>query len=105
MPAPAPPVTPALTIENLSEVLRFPVRWRILQMLGKGEPLPTIAIARRLGLKPVTASKHLNLMRRNGALAQGYGRLYSIAPAFRPAPGTNVLDFGPCLVRVEAPAP
>jgi len=57
------------------------------------------------GMLPVTVSKHLNLMRRHGALARGCGRLYSIAPAFRPAPGTHVLDFGPCLVRVDAPAP
>jgi len=80
------------------------VRRRILQILAKGEPLPTVAIAKMLNMLPVTVSKHINLMRRNGALAQGCGRLYTIAPAFRPAPGTHVLDFGPCLVRVDAPA-
>ncbi len=75
------------------------------QCAGFAPKASTVAIAKLLSTLPVTISKHVNLMRRNGALARRRGRLYTIAPAFRPAPGTNVLDFGHCLVRMNPPAP
>ncbi len=99
------PAAPALSIENISKVFAKPVRLRILLELGKGEPLPATVLSRTLGISAGGAAKHLNLMRRCGALARGHGRLYTIAPAWRPAPGTALLDFGLCLMRLdETPA-
>ncbi len=39
-----------------------------------------------------------------GVVAVGYGRLYSLAPAFRPAPGALEIDLGHCRVRLDRPA-
>jgi Helix-turn-helix domain len=102
---PDAPVSTTLTVKNLSTILQFPVRWQILQLLSNGQALPANLIAKTIGISAGTTSKHLNIMRRNGALTQGLGRLYTIAPAFRPAPGSDVLDFGPCLLRVPRATP
>ena len=105
MPSPAPPAAPSLSIENISKVFAKPVRLRILLELGKGEPLPAHVLGRTLGISAGATAKHLNIMRRCGALTQGHGRLYAIAPASRPGPGTRLLDFGHCLMRLdETPA-
>ncbi len=105
MPLAPPPAAPALSIENISKVFAKPIRLRILLELGKGEPLPATFLSRTLGISAGSMDKHLNLMRRCGALTQGHGRLYTIAPAWRPAPGTALLDFGLCLMRLGPTQP
>ena len=105
MNTPDAPVSATLTVKNLSTILKFPVRWQILQLLSNGQALPANLIAKTIGVSAGATGKHLNIMRRNGALTQGLGRLYTIAPAFRPAPGTNLIDFGPCILRVPPANP
>ena len=47
-------------------------------------------------------SKHLAGLRKAGAVVQGRGRLYQIPPQHLPAPGKKIVDFGHCLLRLEA---
>ena len=94
---------PALALEPLTLLLNDPARWFVLRELAKGEPLPVHELARRLGRSTDSISKHLAVRRRVGGAVVGFGRLYALAPAFRPAPGTAVIDFGPCVVRLDSP--
>jgi hypothetical protein len=47
-------------------------------------------------------SKHLAVLRKAGAVVQGRGRLYQIPPPHLPAPGERIVDFGHCLLRLDA---
>ena len=99
-PAPQPP---KLSLASVTLLLSDPTRWQLLRELAKGEALPVGELARRLGRNRDAISKHLGVMRRVGVAAAGFGRLYSLVPAFRPAAGTAVLDFGHCTVRLDTP--
>jgi DNA-binding transcriptional ArsR family regulator len=97
---PSPPV-PLLPLDQLAMLLSSPPRWLLLQELAKGEALPVSVLGERIGITADLAGKHLKVLRSMGVVTVGYGRLYSLSPAFRPAPGTRTLDFGICQVRLE----
>lgn len=97
--APAP--VPLLPLDQLALLLSSPPRWLLLQELAKGEALPVSVLGERLGITADLAGKHLKVLRGMGVVTVGYGRLYSLSPAFRPAPGTRTLEFGICQVRLE----
>ena len=97
-----PATPPPISLSGISRVLGDPRRWAMIRELGKGEPLPVSLIARRLGINNDVASKHMAVIRQAGVAKAGLGRLYSLTPAFRPAPGATHIDFGHCLVRLEA---
>jgi DNA-binding HxlR family transcriptional regulator len=101
MDTPAAPAPPRLPMANLTRVIGSHVRWLILRELVKGRPLPAMVVGKAVGISADAAAKHLNEMAELGVLEKGYGRLYEIAPAWRPAPGTRHLDFGHCLVRLD----
>jgi hypothetical protein len=46
--------------------------------------------------------KHLVVLRRAGLVAQGRGRLYQMQKQYLPTPGQPVVDFGHCLLRLDA---
>lgn len=92
-----PPLWPLLT--GLGE----PVRWRILSELSAGEPLMVMEIAARLRRSADLVSKHLAVLRKAGVVEVGRGRLYQIPRRYLPTPGERVLDFGHCLLRMDAP--
>ena len=92
---------PLVSIENLARTLADPKRWLILQELGKGEALPIKELARRIGSKPDTTSKHMAVIREAGIVVSGYGRLYSLAPVFRPPAGATSLDLGHCTLTIK----
>lgn len=64
--------------------------------------MPVYELGRRMGITPAAASKHVALMLRIGVVTAVYGRLYALAPAFRPPPGTLEIDFGHCVVRLDS---
>jgi DNA-binding transcriptional ArsR family regulator len=99
------PATPSVSLPGLSRVLGDPSRWAILRELGKGEPLPVNLIARRIGISEDSTSKHMAVIRKAGLAQAGLGRLYTLAPAYRPAPGATHIDFGHCLLRLSDTAP
>src|SRR5438874_1711447 len=93
-----------LSLEMVARVLSDPARWIILRELAKGEPLPVLELARRLGRSADTVSKHMAVLRDAALVVTGYGRLYQLAPAVRPAPGASVIDLGHCQIRLDIPA-
>lgn len=99
------PETPALGIKDCAHLLGSPARWQLLLELAKGEALPTTELARRLGLDLSSTSKHLAILRKLKLAQTGYGRLYTLTPAYRPAPNAPTrLDLGPCqLILAQAP--
>jgi hypothetical protein len=44
------------------------------------------------------------MLRRAGMAVQAHGRLYSIPKQYLPVPGQPVVDFGHCLLRLDAGA-
>jgi hypothetical protein len=42
------------------------------------------------------------VLRKAGLVAQGRGRLYQIPKPYLPAPGERIVDFGHCLLRLDA---
>ena len=94
--------TPPLGLDALTLVLNGQTRWILLRELSKGEPLPIHELARRTGKSSDSISKHMAVLRRLGVVVVGFGRLHSLAPTFRPAPGTNTIKFGYCTVHLDA---
>ncbi|MCX7007004.1 MAG: helix-turn-helix domain-containing protein [Kiritimatiellaeota bacterium] len=97
------PINAVIPLETLARVLNDPVRWMILRELAKGEALPVVELGRRTGRSANMTSKHMMLMRAAGLVVAGYGRLYSLAPAVRPAPGATKLDLGHCHLILDVP--
>ena len=95
---------PVLSRAQVVSLLGNTGRWIALRELCKEPALPVHELGRRMGLTPDAASKHVTLMLQLGVVTSVYGRLYSLAPAFRPAPGTLEIDFGHCLVRLDRPS-
>jgi predicted transcriptional regulator len=77
-------------------------RWKILKELSAGEPRTISEIAAAAGCSYDNAAQHLKLMRDAGLLEQKYGNLYNIPKQYLPTPGQPVVDFGHCLLRLEA---
>ena len=89
----------------MARALADATRWRLLWELGQGEALPVNELARRLGRSPTLISKHMGILRAAGLVTAGFGRLYQLAPAMRPPPGSRLADFGHCLLRLDVPMP
>ena len=100
---PSPTTAPLLPLPTQCLLLGDPTRVAILRELCKGEPLPVSELAKRLTRQPTAISKHLTLLRTTGVAVQGFGRLYRIAPAFQPPPGSPILDLGDLTLRLSPP--
>lgn len=77
-------------------------RWRLLKELTHGESRTLLEMTKVCGCSYQNTSNHLALLRRTGIVAQGRGRLYFIPRQFLPEPGKPLLDFGHCLLRMDA---
>ena len=93
--------SPVLSLKQVASLLKDPARWTVLHELCKEPALPVNELARRIGRSPSTTSKQMALMLKLGVVKVGYGRLYSLAPAFRPAPGALEIDLGHCRVCLD----
>ncbi len=100
------PTTPAPLIprDKLLTVISCETRWVILKALCD-EPLGAMDIAQLMGSSSSAATKQMHVLMDVGIVVQGRGRLYHLAPAYRPPPGQYVLDFGHCLLRLDAAPP
>ena len=94
---------PLLTLKQVALLTSDLARWAILRELAKGEAMPAYELARRMGRNTNTVFKHLSTMRKMGVVAVGFGSLYALTPAFRPAPGTATIDFGHFVARLDTP--
>jgi DNA-binding transcriptional ArsR family regulator len=98
------PPLPSASIP-LAEILGAicnPVRWALLRELASGEQLMVTELAERVGQSLDTASKNMAILRKAGIVIQGRNRLYQIAPQFLTDKTGRVVDFGYCLLRLNA---
>ena len=95
-------VTPLPDFELLAGALGNPTRWRMLKELSLGEPRTVGELATVAGCNYDNAGRHLAVLRKAGLVAQGRGRLYQIPKQYLPAPGERLVDFGHCLLRLDA---
>jgi len=93
---------PLLNPKRVAAALGNHTRWLILKELSSGEPRMVRELAAVCGRSPDMTSKHLAVLREAGMVAQGRGRLYQIPKQYLPTPGEAVVDYGHCLLRLDA---
>jgi hypothetical protein len=98
-PAAAPPLP---NMEKLVFVIGNLSRWKMLRELSAGETRTISELAAVGGCSYDSAVKHLILMREAGVVVQGRGSLYQIPAHYLPTPGQPHVDFGYCLLRINA---
>jgi biotin operon repressor len=86
----------------LAAALAYHDRWIILKDLSKGEPRMTLELAQLIGKSADATAKQMFMLRRAGLAVQSHGRLYSIPKQYLPQPGQPIVDFGHCLLRLDA---
>ena len=84
------------------KALGNPVRWKMLQALSHGEPLTIGELAAAGGCFYDNAGRHLIVLRRAGLVIQGRGHLYQIPKQYLATPGRPHIDYGHCLLRMDA---
>ena len=97
---PDAPPTPAIPLDDILTAISDLTRWRILDELLKGEPLPVKELSRRLGAPATNISKHCLLLYRSGIVQRGFGNLYKIHPSHL-LPGQRALDLGAVVLRLD----
>ncbi len=102
-PQDAPPIPSAtIPLAQILSAISNPVRWYLLRELASGEQLMVVELAERVGQSLDATSKNMVLLRNAGIVVQGRSRLYSLAPQFIANKTERVLDFGYCLLRMNA---
>ena len=94
--------TPLPDLKMLASALGHTTRWKMLKELSAGEPRTIDEMAKVAGCSYDNASKHLAMLRRAGLVVQGRGRLYQVPKQYLPTPGQPIVDFGHCLLRLDA---
>lgn len=101
MSTPATPAPmPTLPLANILTAISDLTRWRILDELLKGEPLPVKELARRLGVPATNISKHCTALCQFGIVLRGFGNLFKIPDHFQ-MPGQRALDLGAVVLRLD----
>ena len=95
-------VTPLPDLELLAGALGNSTRWKMLKELSIGEPRMVAELATVAGCNYDNAGRHLAVLRKAGLVVRGRGRLYQMAKQYLPTPGQPVVDFGHCLLRLDA---
>ena len=93
---------PLPDLELLVTALSHTTRWKMLKELTCGEARTIDEMAKVGGCSYDNASKHLFRLLRAGLIVRGRGRLYQIPKQYLPTPGQPVVDFGHCLLRLDA---
>jgi predicted transcriptional regulator len=95
-------VTPLPDIDGLIAALRHRSRWKMLKELTCGEPRTITELAKVAGCGYDNASQHLAQLFHGGLVERGRGRVYQIPKQYIPVPGQPILDYGHCLLRLDA---
>lgn len=103
------PENPKLTMplpdrKRLVKALGSETRWKMLKELTCGEARAVGELAAVAGVQYANAGRHLAVLRNAGLVAQGRGQLYQIPKQYLPSPGQQVVDYGHCLLRLDAGA-
>jgi DNA-binding transcriptional ArsR family regulator len=88
--------------DRLAKALGSPVRWKMLKELSAGEPRAIGELASAAGCNYDNASRHLIVLRKAGLVVQGRGRLYQIPKQYLSTTGQPHVDYGHCLLRMDA---
>lgn len=83
----------------LFKAIGSPLRCEILTEMISGEPRMAVEIARKVGITPAMASKHLALLRRAG-LIELSRRNHQIPRHFLAGVDAGHVDYGHCLLRL-----
>ncbi len=94
-----------LDADAVMSAVANPMRRAILAHLSDGEPMGATDIASLVHSDPSNIARHFLVMRRAGIIVMGRGKLQRIPPQFNPNPGSRTLDFGHCLLRLNAAPP
>jgi DNA-binding MarR family transcriptional regulator len=88
--------------ELLLTALGHSARWRMLRALSAGEAMTVTELSEVAGCSVDMSSKHLKVLKATGLVVQKRNRLYAIPPAYQPVPGEPLLDYGHCILRLDA---
>jgi len=77
-------------------------RWKMLKELTCGEARTIAELAAVGGCSYESGIKHLAVLRRAGLVEQGRGGVYQLVRQYLPTPGEAVVDFGHCVLRLDA---
>ena len=77
-------------------------RWRMLRALCAGEAMSVTELAEAIGCSVDMSSKHLKVLKNAGLIERKRNRLYTLTAAYQLAPGEPLLDFGHCVLRLDA---
>jgi predicted transcriptional regulator len=93
---------PLPDLNRLTRALAQPARWKMLRELTCGEARSIVELAAVAGVRYENAVKHLGVLRAAGLVVQGRGSLYQLQPHHLPQAGVAEVDFGHCLLRLDA---
>lgn len=93
---------PILSLEAVLSAIASPTRWAILRELATGDQLMVVELSDRLGATAAGMSKQMAVLRESGVVIVGRNRLYEIDPRFIADKQERILDFGWCLLRLNA---
>ena len=77
-------------------------RWKMLKELTCGEARTIAELTAVGGCSYASGVKHLQVLQRAGMLERGRGGVYQLVRQYLPTPGQPVVDFGHCLLRLDA---
>ncbi len=77
-------------------------RWKMLRELTCGEARTIAELAAVGGCSYQSGVKHAQVLRQAGLVERGRGGVYQLVRQHLPVPGQPVVDFGHCLLRLDA---
>jgi hypothetical protein len=77
-------------------------RRKMLKELTCGEPRLIAELAAVGGCSYESGIKHLQVLHHAGLIERGRGGVYQLVRQYLPAPGQPMVDFGHCLLRLDA---
>jgi hypothetical protein len=95
-------VAPLPDLEGLVGTLSHLPRWKMLRELSLGEPREIAEMATVAGCSYDSALKHLGVLVNAGLVVRGRGKLFQIPKQYLPSPGERVVDYGHCVLRLDA---
>ena len=98
----ADPARPLPDHEKLLTAISHSGRWRMLRLLCTGEGMTVTQLADDLGISVDMSSKHLKMLKDAGLVERKRNRLYILTTAYQPVPGEPLLDYGHCVLRLDA---
>lgn len=89
-----------ISLTSLASGLGNVIRLKALRELAAGEPLMTVELAERTGVKANALARHLKVLLKAGLVTQNRAGQYSIPPGRLVSKEERILDYGSCLLRL-----